>query len=499
VAWPFVGRTEQLKTIRTMLGQPHPGPIIVSGEPSAGRTSLLIQALDSIDLKRDVPVVVGDLPGAPDTRVVAADPAAVTRQGNDIARIGRRAVFVLDDAHRADHAVVEAMRDQHREHGAVLLVSRAAQSPKPDPLDCLRYEAGVLLLSLTPLAPADVRSILNSQVGGLVHAATAAALHAATGGNPGLLHALVHVGGLAADMTPREGTWQLAAGAGRPLHLSGPARHRLLLALDQAWSGLALDHVVELGRVAVRAGLAAEAVPMLAFALLLRGEAEAGLRLVDGVDEADQPDGPAFVRTKALLLAFGLGRVDAAVNLLTRAGSLSGPNGRRLLAARAWILATVGQTNAAIEALTDINVVGDQATAVFAHGAAAAIHLNRGRPRQAVSQLRRAIIVAGTVRTELPWLAPYLTGALADALLFAGRISEATVAAAEFHAAHEGSGWDVTVSLSALIRGVANPVVMRSRTKLRDTAVTPVAVGFTATATAPPASTRDSQERGIAS
>jgi hypothetical protein len=503
-----------------MLRQPRPGPIIVTGEPTAGRTRLLIQALTHIEAG-DAPVVVGELTrdGAPqrgparaDLRTVPTDPVAVVRVGRAIATAGRRPVFVLDDAHDADLAVVEALRDLHRDCGAVVLASRTTGAAGPDPLDCLWYEAGVRFLSLDPLSAAEVRSILNSQVGGLVHTATAAALHAATGGNPGLLHTLMHTDGLAADLLPREGTWRLTAGPARPLRLSGPVRDRLRSALHQAWAGLALDHVVELGRLAVRAGLAAETVPMLAFALLARGEPDTGLRLLgsdtgrhgletgpyqdigprpdrgtygprlDGGPNRSPRDVPDPVLTRALLLAYGPGGVDQAEALLARAAATGGDHGRCLLAARAWILAEVGRTDAAIEALGNISVVGDQPAAAFAHGAAAAIHLSQDRPRRAVSQLRRAIIVAGTVRTELPWLAPYLCGALADALLFAGRISEATAVAADLHRAHDGRGWDVTVSLSALIRAAADNTADRRTAEPRHSTASLLAVGFSSTA-----------------
>jgi predicted Zn-dependent protease len=159
--------------------------------------------------------------------------------------------------------------------------------------------------------------------------------------------------------------------------------------------------------------------------------------------------------TRAILLAFGLGRVEEAEALLDRVARASLPANQLLLAVRAWILATTGRTDQAAAALDDVLMDGNQDASVFAHAAAAAVELAHDRPKRAVSHLRRSIIGAGNMRNELPWLAPYLTGVLTDALLLAGRINEATIAAADFHASHGGSGWDVAVSLSSLIQSVS--------------------------------------------
>jgi len=45
---------------------------------------------------------------------------------------------------------------------------------------------------------------------------------------------------------------------------------------------------------------------------------------------------------------------------------------------------------------------------------------------------------------------PYLRARLIDALLFAGRISEATAVASDFHAGERTSGWDVVVAIGRL-------------------------------------------------
>ncbi|MEU7751308.1 ATP-binding protein [Micromonospora sp. NPDC049171] len=470
--WPFTGRTEQLDHIDNVLRRDRPGPLIVTGESGIGRTALLVRALDLLDHRRDRVIVV-DV-GAPrpslatmlterqmaETTVVpASTPAVVQAAAAATGELrARRTVFVVDDAHLAHHAVIETLRDLHRGTGAVMLLSRPSDPPPPtpDPLDCLRYEPGVRTLVLPPLSEGHTRALVSGVLGGEVATATAEALHAATAGNPGLLHDLLIGNGLAETMVRTRGFWQLPPQLGRRLDLTVRGRDRLLSAMRATWAALSFERLSELCKLALRVGAADETVPVWAFVLLLRGQAAEGLRLLDGLDQppVEEARSVRLVTSRALLLALGLGQVDQAAELLAEAARLNPGREALLLAVRAWVLAVLGHIGAPVAALSPPGPDEDPEAAVFVRSAQALAEFAADRPRQAISHLRRAIIGADALRAELPWFAPYLTGALIDALLLAGRISEATVAAADFHAAQEGCGWDVAVSLSALINSV---------------------------------------------
>jgi hypothetical protein len=468
----FVGRTEHLETIRMMLGLEHPGPLMIAGEPGIGRTSLLVQALGQMNGNRDVAIVVAaekqwspfaragiqasvDVVTVPVTEAAILHAAWVVVEGPG----ERRPVFLVDDAHLAGHGVVHLLRELHRTMGAALVLTRpvGTSAQTPDPLDGLRYEADVRFLTLGPLDRDQIHTVLGRIVGGMVRDSTADALHQATGGNPGLLNDLMIDNQLAGGMVQLDGMWQVPAELSQHFALSERGRRRLVAAVIEAWISLSLDRVDELCKIAIHAGGVDEAACVWAFTMLVRGHAPDGLDFLDSLDLSvvGVERGRQLSVTRALLLAFGMGRVEEAETLLDQVGRASLPANQLLLAVRAWILATVGRTDQAAAALDDVIMDGNQDASVFAHAAAAAVELAHDRPKRAVSHLRRAIIGAGTMRSELPWLAPFLTGVLTDALLLAGRINEATIAAADFHASHGGSGWDVAVSLSSLIRSVS--------------------------------------------
>src|SRR5690348_17542638 len=113
MSWTTVDRTEQIAALRGAVRSPCGGPIVLTGEPRMGRTSLLERALEDVD-ERQVAVIrlrtTGDrtafsalaplLPQdfkpkpVPSTAVVAEVAAALADPA------GRRLVVAVDDAHR---------------------------------------------------------------------------------------------------------------------------------------------------------------------------------------------------------------------------------------------------------------------------------------------------------------------------------------------------------------------------------------------------------------
>lgn len=161
---------------------------------------------------------------------------------------------------------------------------------------------------------------------------------------------------------------------------------------------------------------------------------------------------PELALVKALTLAFGLGRTGAVGDFLhgvTRRGTALND---RLLAYRAWILAVTGNVGKAIEVMDRVSR-SDRETAVFIHATRAGIRSALGSADEAVFHFRRALATAESCPGIPPWLPPYLTACLIDAMMLAGRLKEATAIAGGFHAGEPGSGWQVTVTLSTLAAG----------------------------------------------
>jgi hypothetical protein len=213
--------------------------------------------------------------------------------------------------------------------------------------------------------------------------------------------------------------------------------------------------VDDLGQLAVWCSEGHRVAEPRAGVLLLRGRAEAGLRFLDTLGQAAEWE-PRLLLTKAMLLGLGLGRHREAGALLTGAAGRLPRSRDRLLSYLAWLLAVTGQPTDATRVVSELEPATDAEAVLFARAAEASVALSTGRPADAIPKLRRALIGAQGLPTELPWLPPYLTACLIDALLLAGRGNEATVAAAEFHAGRQDCGWPVAVALSRLIE--AGPV-----------------------------------------
>lgn len=473
MAWPFVGRTEQLDRIRTVFTESSPGPVMLFGPPGMGRSRLLTEALAKAPLAKDDVVLrlapAGQEPFAALRRLLPTGFIHSSSPDNDVTGAadevagrlsGRRPVIAFDDAHLADPYTMRVLRHLRGAHGALVLVTAAgtgALPHGPDPLDCLRYDLGTRTLRLPPLSADDVARILAGTLGGPVRATTATAVHASTGGNPGVLHGMVVRDRLADALVPHDGVHQLAPAAPRrdtARRPPSPVVGRVTDAVGKAWRELALDHADELCRLAAWQGLGGLVAPVWAMVLLLRGQVTASRQVLDTHAGAD--DSPRAVMTRAMIAGLGQRQLATADALLVDAARLDTRHRERLLACRAWLLAVTGTWTAA-----PVDPGDDREAALFSRAAQAAVAQAAGRAAEAVSHLRRALAAADCLRSELPWFPPYLTACLIDALLLAGRISEATAEAAEFHAGRRGCGWDVAVAFDSLLtsRGLVPEVL----------------------------------------
>ncbi|MFT7836003.1 ATP-binding protein [Saccharothrix sp. BKS2] len=465
--WHFVGRTEQVERIRATVARAHAGPLLITGEPGVGRTTALRRALAQVDdpdlevihLHPDGGLVPFGLvlPHLPEDFVTTEPLGVAVRKAVDafLDRVeGRRVVLVVDDAHRADHAGMLVVRDLHRRGDVLPIITRptgVSPAPGPDPLDCLRYERDFQILCLPPLNTDEVGAVLGGVLGGRVHRATVEALHAVTGGNPRALHDLVGER-LADDVVLDGGVWRF-----NPCRTGGRAGFAaegitaLVETTHRAWRELALDRAEELCCLARWSGAEDRVAEVLAGVLLLRGRAGEALEFLDSLGR-DEPTWSRVAPVRALVLALGLGRPEEAGELLRLAGGTNLQRRRHLLAVRAWLLAVTGSPTEAFASLDALDRGGsDHEAALFTRAARAAVELAVGSPAIAVSHLRRALIAVRAQRDDVPWMEPYLTACLIDALLLAGRLTEATAVAGDFHGGKRDNAWNVAVTLTELV------------------------------------------------
>ncbi|MEU7899591.1 AAA family ATPase [Nonomuraea sp. NPDC049152] len=437
--WHFVGRSQQLTSIRAALRAARPGSIVITGERGSGRSSLVEQALRSPEaagydvVRLDATVTADGIAGR-----VPSDPV-------------KPLLLVVDDAHLSGHDSLLALRELgRRKIGTVLVTALSGeQARRPDPTDCLRFEPGTRSLALPPFTVGEVAALLSSLAGGHVKQATADALHAATRGNAALLRELLVGRGLGARLSRAHGGWEMQAVTewrARPGTV-GPPLH-LVEATWQAWSALCFDRAYELCKAAAWCGMGHLVAVPLAHLLLLRGRPYDSMRFLDSLPAGVVENTPHLALARAINLACGLGSPAAAADFLRRAGSPSRP---MYDAYRAWVMAlTGGGTDGAARIER-----GDRESALFAHAAQAMVTL-RVRPQEAVFHLRRALaLLAGGMGAGPPWLTPHLTACLIDALLLAGRSAEATLLATGFHGGEARSGWDVAVAVSMVTTATA--------------------------------------------
>jgi uncharacterized membrane protein YgcG len=482
----FVGRGELIERARCVLeSRCSPGPIVIIGEPGMGRTAVLTHILGLADASSDEIVRLrpsGDAPLAalrsgfggalPPSATLDDAVAAISGYAAD-----RRLVIAADDAHLMDHPSVLALREVSRAGAAVVVITRPAVAglpARPDPTGCLAYEAGLQRLVLLPLGVDEVAAVLASAAGVPVSHATAEAVQLATGGNPRLLHDLVTETRLAGCMVRRGERWGMgvpARAARARGTYSGVAK--LVETTRDAWQELAVERADQLCRLALWCGLRDEIAPVWAALLLLQGRAGACIEFLDSVRTESVVTSPQLALIKALALALGPGRVEdmSSVQIGTLGGGSgggsgggrsggsggggSGGGGPHVGAAySAWLLALTGHGSAAAAALRTIERT-DPETALFVHAARGALACLGDLHAESVFHLRRALATAEGCKTSCPWMRPYLTAALIDALFRSGRTEEALSAARRFHAHEPGSGWELVVALEALIAGEA--------------------------------------------
>jgi hypothetical protein len=463
----FVGRGELIERARCVLQRRcSPGPIVIVGEPGMGRTAVLTRILGGAGAGSDEIVRLcpsGDAPlaalrsgfGSVLPPSAALDDAVQAIYEH---AAGRRLVIAADDAHLMDHPSLLALREVSRSGGAVVIVTRpvpAGLPARPDPTECLAYEAGLQRLVLLPLGVDEVAAVLADAVGVPVRQATAEAVQLATGGNPRLLHELVTGTRLAECMARRGERW----GVGLPARKARAVRTysgvaRLVETTWEAWQELAVERADQLCRLALWCGLCDEIAPIWAALLLLQGQPAACIDFLESVRTESVVTAPQLALIKALALALGLGRTEdmSSVQIGTvgcRDGSLHVG-----LAYSAWLLALTGHGTAAAAALRTIERT-DPETALFVHAARGALACLGDLHTESVFHLRRALATAEGCKTSCPWMRPYLKAALIDALFLSGRTEEALTAARRFHAHEPGSGWELVVALEALIAGDA--------------------------------------------
>ncbi|MFD1536806.1 BTAD domain-containing putative transcriptional regulator [Nonomuraea guangzhouensis] len=242
-SWPFVGRDEELDTIRSCLRRGAAKGVVISGEAGIGKTRLAREILaQARGCRTEWVAATGSLAAIPFGAVanllptdripadhalplLAAAAARIREYGRD-----QRVVIGVDDAHLLDPGSAALIGHLAAQHLAFVVATCRAGAPVPDTITTLWKDGQAPWLDLGSLPAAAVDRLLDHTLMGDVDGVTRRRLGDLAAGNPLALrellstaitdHALRQTHGvwhLAGDYRPRGAIQQLLADRLRPL------------------------------------------------------------------------------------------------------------------------------------------------------------------------------------------------------------------------------------------------------------------------------------------
>lgn len=228
--WPFVGRGEVLRELRTLLLAEGSRGIVLAGPSGVGKTRLAVECLRVAErallatarvtasraaagipfgaLAPLLPAVHHGDSGAVDDRadLLRRSAVALVERAE-----GRRLVLLVDDAHLLDDASATLVHQVAATGAAVVLATVRTGEPAPDPVVGLWKDGLVERLEIGGLDAEELEELLTSALGGPVDRAVVAHLGVRCQGNVLFLRELV-VGALQAGVLRDEGgIWRLVA------------------------------------------------------------------------------------------------------------------------------------------------------------------------------------------------------------------------------------------------------------------------------------------------
>jgi hypothetical protein len=205
--WPFVGRTDELRTALEALDGPDAGGgVLFSGVPGIGRTRVLRALVEKLDPERYVVLrafgsraTSGIHLGAlahllPPGELTASDPQRLLGRAFDLLRrdaSGRRTVLAVDDIHHLDPLGAAFVHAAVRGEVASLAATACTDEPMPPAVATLLHDDVLTEVGLTPLRREDVRELLESLLGGSVEPESCRRFGHLTQGLPLLVRELV--------------------------------------------------------------------------------------------------------------------------------------------------------------------------------------------------------------------------------------------------------------------------------------------------------------------
>ncbi|MBO3744667.1 hypothetical protein J5X84_01210 [Streptosporangiaceae bacterium NEAU-GS5] len=196
--WPFIGRAQERDAVRAALRDG--AGILVTGEPGAGCSRLLIEVAAAFDHL----AVAGNDPHVPfgafaHVLPISADPARsdpVNPIGWAAAALRIPAVLTVDDAHLLDPQSAALIRHLVLHQGVRVALTARVGLPLPGPIGALWKDGVIARLDMDPLSQRVTGQVLAAALGGPVDTFTLRRLWHVTRGNLRFLTEIVAAGSL---------------------------------------------------------------------------------------------------------------------------------------------------------------------------------------------------------------------------------------------------------------------------------------------------------------
>jgi DNA-binding CsgD family transcriptional regulator len=223
--WPFVGRDEELDTIRACLQRDKATGVVISGEAGIGKTRLAREILalaQSQGRRTEWLAATGALASIPFGAVAGLLPADQITEGQGLSVLAaaaerlreygaaQRVVIGVDDAHLLDAGSAALIGHLAAQNLAFVVATCRAGAPVPDTITTLWKDGQAPWLDLTSLPTAAVDRLVDHTLNGDIDGVTRRRLHDLAAGNPLALRELMSTAITAHNLRQRHGVWHLA-------------------------------------------------------------------------------------------------------------------------------------------------------------------------------------------------------------------------------------------------------------------------------------------------
>jgi DNA-binding NarL/FixJ family response regulator len=271
LAWPLVGRDEELALIASTIAASEIGAIMVSGEAGVGKSRVVGEALNAaeragLSIERvlatnsaaSIPFGAFSFPG-PEKGLAGGGRTGVIRKAASALverAAGRRLIVGVDDADRLDEASAALVRHLAETGTAFVIACQRTDATAPDAVEKLWSEGLAERIELPSLSRGEADELLEQALGSPAGGETRQRIWEATEGNPLYVRELVLGAMEAGSLVQGDGVWRWTGSVAEAPRLIGLIEGRIGNLADDERQALELVAIAEAIPANVLIGLA---------------------------------------------------------------------------------------------------------------------------------------------------------------------------------------------------------------------------------------------------